>query len=143
MRPGRRAAPAITHLGPPYSATPPAATTADITITPHSTSIRPCASSTGTPSASPSTATSARKSNQMLSAIEETQSSWFTFSPRFSNAQYINSPARAGSMSTNMFRASVTPNIRPRPGSGVAPAPASNKRYRAARNHPCSSCAAA
>ena len=37
-----------------------------------------------------------------------------------------------------MLRASVTPNIRPRLGNRATPDPASNRRYRIARNQVCS-----
>ena len=127
-RPGTRRAAAAAHAGPRNSAAPPTATATSTTPAPHSSAARPPASATGAATANASTAASARKSNSTLTAIDDTQSALFTFSPRFSSAQYASSPNRAGSMSTNMFRASVTPNIRPRPGSGATPAPASNRR---------------
>jgi len=127
-RAGKRASRRAAHVGPRNSASAPTPTANASAPAPHNGASRPPGPASGAATAPASTAASARKSNRMLIASDDAQSALFTPSPRFNSAQYANSPARAGSMSTNMLRASVTPNIRPRPGSGAAPAPASSSR---------------
>ena len=141
QRAGSRRNTAAAHAGPMLNATAPTSTTSSTPPMLQTKIPRPPVVANGATKTPANTSANATKSNSTLMVMDDTQASLRTPSPRFSNAQYISSPARAGNMSTNILRANATPNIRAAPG-GSTPAPPSNKRYRTARNHPCPSCAA-